>query len=207
MTESIIEIRSNINSSFVEIERLTKEREEREKAERDAKWKREQEEREKKVEDWKLEHPNMNKYTYASYYNYDTFNFEFGAYCNIHFYEWSDITREPIKFKHYPELYDFLDKCGLFITEADNTMIKPIASCYISCKPNSKELIVCTTYNELQRKMHEVENLAKILAPVPEVHNDEEEIKAKTPKVLSCTYYPTIDGPGIKIPVPDQTLT
>lgn len=201
MTESIIEIRSNINSSFVEIERLTKEREEREKAERDAKWKREQEEREKKVEDWKLEHPNMNKYTYASYYNYDTFNFEFGAYCNIHFYEWSDITREPIKFKHYPELYDFLDKCGLFITEADNTMIKPIASCYISCKPNSKELIVCTTYNELQRKMHEVENLAKILAPVPEVHNDEKEIKAKTPKVLSCTYYPTIGGPGIKIPV------
>ena len=45
MTESIIEIRSNINSSFVEIERLAKEREEREKAERDAKWKREEEER------------------------------------------------------------------------------------------------------------------------------------------------------------------
>ena len=201
MTESIIEIRSNINSSFVEIERLTKEREEREKAERDAKWKREEEERKKKLEDWKLEHPNMDKYTYASYYNYSTFNFDFGTYCNINFYEWSDITREPIKFKHYPELYDFLDKCGLLLSNDDNNMIKPLASCHISCKPGSKDLFVCTTYGELQRKMHEAENLANILAPVPEVHNDEEEVKAKTPKVLSCTYYPTINGPGINIPV------
>lgn len=194
MIENIFEIRSNINSSFVEIERLTREREEREKAERDAKWKREQEEREKLVSEWQAAHPNMNKYTYASYYNYSTFNFEFGTFCKIHFYEWSDITREPIMFKYYPQLYDFLDKCGLLLSNDDNNMIKPLASCYISCKPNSKDLLVCTTYEELKRKMHEAENLANVLAPVPEVNSS-------SPKVLSCTYYPTIDSPGIKIPV------
>lgn len=169
MMSKLFEVRSNINTSFVEIERLAKEREEREKAERDAKWKRDQEEREQRAKEWEAKHPNMNKYTYASYYNFDNFNYDFGSYCKIHFYEWSDINREPIIFERYTRLYNFLDICGLFITEADNTMIKPLASCYISCKPGSKDLIVCTTYDELKRKMHETENLAKILAPVPDV--------------------------------------
>ena len=49
-------------------------------------------------------------------------------------------------------------------------MIKGVTSCFIACKPNSKDLIVCITYDDLKRKMHEAENLANVLAPVPEVN-------------------------------------
>jgi hypothetical protein len=184
MADNIFEIRSNINSSFDEIERLRIEREEREKKERDEKWRLEQAEREKKVSEWADKHPNMNKYTYATYYNYDNFNFEFGTYCKIHFYEWSDVNREPLIFERFPKLYDFLDRSGLFISEFDNSKVKPFASCYISCMPNSKDLIVCTTYKELKQKMHEAINLINVLKPVPEV-KDEKEVK-----VLSCAFFP-----------------
>lgn len=41
MNKDILEIRSNINTTFFEMERLRIEREEREKKERDEKWNRE----------------------------------------------------------------------------------------------------------------------------------------------------------------------
>lgn len=164
-----IKIRSNINSSFIEIERLRIEREEREKAEREARWQKEREERERLENEWKETHKNLFKYTYCSYYCKDTFNYQYGGYCKIHFYEWSDVNKEPIVFNHYPELYRFLDECDLWIDEEQNNMIKPIASCYISCKPGSKELIVATTYDGLCQKMSEAKTLADVLSTVPEV--------------------------------------
>jgi hypothetical protein len=163
------EIRSNINSSFAVIERLTKEREEREKAEREEKWKRDQEERERAAKEWQETHPNIFKYTYASYYNRENFNYDYGAYCKIHFYEWSNVESQPIVFERYTRLYKFLDDCGLFIKEDDNNKIKPIASCYIACKPGSKDLIVCTTYDELKKKVEEARTLANVIASVPDV--------------------------------------
>jgi hypothetical protein len=171
MSKEILEIRSNISTTFLEMERLRVEREEREKKEREEKWNREQAERTKLIDAWNKSHPNIYKYTYASYYNKDSFNYDYGAYCKIHFYEWSDVNREPIIFERYTRLYKFLDDCGLFIEPEDDTKIKPIASCYISCKPGSKSLIVCTTYDELKRKMREAENLANVLAPVPDTNN------------------------------------
>lgn len=164
-----IEIRSNINSAFSEIERLRLIREEREKKEREEKWEREAAERKRLTDEWQNTHPNLFKYTYASYYSKDTFNYDYGAFCRIHFYEWSNVDSQPIVFERYTRLYQFLDNCGLFIEQKDNEMIKPLASCFISCKPNSKELIVCATYDELKRKMHEAKMLASILEPVPDI--------------------------------------
>ena len=169
MSEKIIEIRSNINTAIVEIERLRIEREAREKAEREAKWEREAAERKRLTEEWQNTHRNLFKYTYASYYNKDNFNYDYGAYCKIHFYEWSNVDSEPIIFERYTRLYKFLDDCGLFIEEKDNNMIKPLASCYISCKPGTKDLIVCSTYGELKSKMDEAKTLANVLASVPEI--------------------------------------
>ena len=184
MAENIIEIRSNINSSFGVIERLRIEREEREKKERDEKWRREQEEREKKIAEWAEKHPNMNKHTYATYYNYDTFNFDYGPSCSLYFYEWSDINREPLKFERLYRFYDFLDKCGLILPSDKDTVIRGLITFYISCKPGSKELLICKEYDELKRLMHEAENLAKVLESVPDVKNEKEV------KVLSYAYFP-----------------
>ena len=170
MDKEILEIRSNINTTFFEMERLRIEREEREKKERDEKWNREQAERTKLVTAWNESHPNLFKHTYASYYNKDNFNYDYGSVCRIHFYEWSNINSQPRVFIHYPRLYEFLDNSGLLLSNEDDARIKGVTSCFIACKPNSKDLIVCITYDELKRKMHEAENLANVLAPVPEVN-------------------------------------
>ena len=81
-------------------------REEREKAEREEKWRKEREEREKKEAEWKKEHPILDKYTYMSYYNYDTYGWE-GYYINVHFYEWSDINSSPRIFPYSTSFYIF----------------------------------------------------------------------------------------------------
>ena len=69
MDKNILEIRSNINTTFVEMERLRVEREEREKKEREEKWNRGQAERNKLINEWNESHPNLFKHTYAFYYN------------------------------------------------------------------------------------------------------------------------------------------
>ena len=169
MDNNVIEIRGNINSYLNELQRIAAEREEREKKEREEKWKRDEEERKRKAAEFESEHPNMSKYTYASHYNYATFNFDYGGYCKIHFYEWSDVYSEPRIFERYCRLYDFLDKCGIILNRDDDDRIKPLASCYITCKPGSKDLFVCTTYNELKEKVEESKKLATILSSVPDV--------------------------------------
>lgn len=169
MKRSIFEIRSNINPSLESVMVKEKEREEREKAERDAKWQREQEERTRLSNEWMETHKNLFKYTYMSYYNKDTFDYGSGVSCDIHFYEWSDINRWPLKFDRYGWFYKFLDESGLFIECDDNTRMKSFAQAFITCKPGSKNLIVCRSYEELKREFHLAENAAKVLAVVPEI--------------------------------------
>lgn len=171
MSKEIMEIRSNISASFLELERLRIEREERETKERNEKWNREQEERTKKADEWSKAHANLYKYTYASYYNKDSFNYDYGISCKIHFYEWSNVDSNPIIFEHYARFYDFLDRCDIFLENDSNNNVRSFSECFISCKPGSKDLIISKTYDELKRKMYELENLAKMLAPVPEVNS------------------------------------
>ena len=107
MKRDIFIIRGNITPMIARLEQLTKEREEREKAEREERWKREREERERKAQEWKILHPILDKFTYISAYNYDTYSWP-GDYVNIRFYEWSNIESEPKFFSHSIAFYRFL---------------------------------------------------------------------------------------------------
>ena len=172
MSDNIIEIRSNITSSIIRFEALEEERKKREEEERKAKWEREEAERKRIREEWQAKHPNMEKYTYCSQYNFDTFNYEYGGYCKIHFYEWSNINSEPIVFKYYPYLYKFLDDCGIILNVNDNTMIRASSTCFITCVPGKKDLIVDTNYDNFREKFEEAKKaaqLVEILSAVPDV--------------------------------------
>ena len=166
MEENVIIIRSNITPTVNRLEQLVKEREEKEKAEREARFAREKAEREAKEAAWKKEHPILDKYTYLSYYNYETYTWQ-GEYVNVYFYEWSDIHREPLRFLYSLEMYKFFDRCKLNLTDADNNKIKANRGCYITCAPGTCDLIIGKDYDDLQNQY----NTIKVLESVHVVNN------------------------------------
>ena len=188
MKRDIFEIRGNITPTIERLEQLAKEREEREKAEREAKWAKEREEREAKEAKWKEEHPILDKYTYISAYNFETYSWP-GDYCNVRFYEWSNINSEPKFFSHSIAFYRFLDECKLNLTPEQNTKIKANPGCHITCVPGTHDLVIGISYESLKSQF----NMAKVIAPVPELSSAPtvKDLPATvcSPKVLSCKVY------------------
>ena len=152
MKRDIFEIRGTITPTIERLEREAKEREEREKAEREA-----------KEAKWKEEHPILDKYTYISAWNFDTYSWP-GDYCNIRFYEWSNIDSEPRFFPYSIEFYRFLDECKLNLTPEQNTKIKANPGCHITCVPGTHDLVIGISYDSLKSQF----NTAKVLAAVPD---------------------------------------
>ena len=166
-----------------------------EKAEREERMERERKEREARAEAWKKEHWILDKYTYISQYNYDTYSWP-GDLCNISFYEWSDIYREPIKFSHTTPFFKFLDSSKINVTDADVNKFKANPGCHIVCKPGKNELIVGETYEVMKNKFI----TEKVLMSVPEKKKEEpirnfpvvipENSGQKQVKVLNCAFFP-----------------
>lgn len=161
-------IRGNINSSIERIEQLRIEREEREKKEREERWRLEREERERKEEEWKKAHPILDKYTYISYHSYETYSWQ-GEYCNVRFYEFSDINRSPRHFPYTTEFFKFLDKYGIMPTQEDVNKFKHCSGCHIVCKPGCSEVIVGKTYEEMKEKFELYALASKLVSTVPDI--------------------------------------
>lgn len=179
MDKKILVVRSNITSMIEHIAELERLREEREKAEREERMKRDREERERKEAEWKAEHPILDKFTYISHYNYETYSWP-GDYCNVRFYEWSDINREPRFFSHTIAFYKFLDLCKINFTDANNNKMKSNKGSYITCIPGTHDIIIGDTYESLKNQY----NVAIALKSVPDLPSNN-----NTPKVLSCVVY------------------
>ena len=167
MKRDIIEIRNNITHTVLHLEQLEKEREEREKAEREAKYAEERRKREELEAEWKTKHAVLDKYTFISPWNYETYSW-IGDYINLRFYEWSDIYSEPRYFSHTTAFFRFLDSSGIMPTDADVNLIKQ-SGCHVICKPGCSELIVKKTYCELKEEFERINSLAKVLATVPDI--------------------------------------
>jgi hypothetical protein len=197
MRRDIFEIRGNITHTITRLEQLRIEKEAREKEEREAKFERERKEREAKTEAWKKEHWVLAKYTFISQYNYDTYYWP-GDVCNVNFYEWSDIYREPIKFSHTIKFFKFLDSSKINVTDADVNKFKATQGCHIVCKPGKNELIVGETYEIMKNRFL----TERALMEVPEPKNEEEKCANNFPavipsnngqqqvKVLNYAFYP-----------------
>ncbi len=183
MIDDILEIRSNITPMITRLARLEAERLERERLEREERMERERKEREERANNWKKEHPVLDKYTYISYYNYDTYSWQ-GDYCNVHFYEWSNANVAPKKFPYTIGFFRFLDDCKIMPTQADVDKIKRTSGCHIICKPGSKELIVGETYDKMVTEF----NTCKALEAVPTVNNVPRVISYHVNNNIPVTY-------------------
>ena len=170
MEDKTIIIHGNINTALERIELMAKEREEQERKERAERFERERIERERKANEWKNEHPILDKYTYICHYNYDTYSW-IGNRCNAFFYEWSNIHSNPISFPFTTELYKFLDRCKINLTDEGNNKIQAVPNngLYIICKPNSRDIIIAKSYDDMCKQFAESEQLVKILSTVPEI--------------------------------------
>lgn len=188
MKRDIFEIRGNITPTIARLEQLRIEQEAREKAEREERMERERKEREAKAEAWKKEHWLLDKYTFITHYNYETYSWV-GDRCDVYFYEWSDIYREPIKFPYTISFFKFLDSSKINVTDADVNKFKATNGCHIVCKPGKNELIIGESYEIMKNRFL----TEKALMEVPEAKNlpaiftqkEEEPVK-----VLNCAYYP-----------------
>lgn len=172
MAREIIEIRSNISSTLEHIEQLMKEKAEKEKAEREAKWAKERAEREEKEKVWKATHPILDKFTYMSYYNYETYSW-MGDYINVKFYEWSNINSEPRNFPYSIAFYKFLDECKLnWTNELNNKLKASINGCFITCIPGTRDLILAKNYESLKSQYNLAISTSKVLETVPEIPSE-----------------------------------
>lgn len=68
----------------------------------------------------------------------------------IFFYEWSDITRNPIKYFSLSLFEKFLADCDLKLEPWQRDMIPSLGDVYITCKANSKELLIRNSYDALK---------------------------------------------------------
>lgn len=106
------------------------------------------EEKKKLREQYSINHPNICKHLYDSYDNPRPCRF-----CNISFYEWSDINSTPKKFATHRQLLEWLDNCNLLMSDAMYSALVPLKEAYMTCKPNSNELIMSNNYDELKQLM------------------------------------------------------
>ena len=86
------------------------------------------------------------------YYN-DTFQSNTTFHGVIFFYEWSDITRDPVRYFSIPLFEKFLNESELELEPYQREIIMNLNQCYITCKPGCKDLVLRASYDNLKATM------------------------------------------------------
>lgn len=72
----------------------------------------------------------------------------------IFFYEWSDITRKPLRYFSLSLFEKFLSDSGIVFEDWQRDMIPCLGDVYITCKPNSKDLLIRCSYEALKAALN-----------------------------------------------------
>ena len=83
------------------------------------------------------------------YYN-ETFQGTETFHGVIFFYEWSDVTRQPIRYFSIPLFEKFLTESNLALEPWQKDVLLCLQQAFITCKPGTKELLVRSTYDSLK---------------------------------------------------------
>jgi hypothetical protein len=73
----------------------------------------------------------------------------------IYFYEWSNATAIPRTFYTLKAFENFLDRSDIYVPSYQWELIRNIHNPYVSCKKNSKELIIKTSWDALKSALEE----------------------------------------------------
>lgn len=71
----------------------------------------------------------------------------------VHFYEWSDISREPRVFTSLGTFLKFLRECDIPIAYWEENLIRSLVDSYVTCKKGSKTLVIRGRYAQLVTAM------------------------------------------------------
>ncbi len=101
------------------------------------------------------------KHSYSYNYSTPSYSSKSAAYnaalangtFRVYFYEWSDINREPLVFSTFVEFSNFLKKCDIPILYWEENLILSLTQSYITCKKNTKQLVIRNRYNQLESAM------------------------------------------------------
>ena len=83
------------------------------------------------------------------YYN-NTFQANKTFHGVIFFYEWSDVTRQPIRYFSVPLFEKFLTESNLALEPWQKDVLLCLQQAFITCKPGTRELLVRSTYDGLK---------------------------------------------------------
>ena len=151
-TETVIRIRGGVDEELMMAHQArVKKDEEAERARENAERERKNAELAKIREQYAINHPNLCKHLYASYYNQNPY-YGSSRTCKSFFYEWSDIHSTPKVFETHRQLMDWLDCCDILMDEKMYGKLINLNEAYFACKSNG-ELIMCETYNDLCTKL------------------------------------------------------
>lgn len=71
----------------------------------------------------------------------------------VHFYEWSDISRQPRTFRSLGSFLKFLRECDIPILYWEENLIRSLVESYVTCKKGSKTLVIRGRYEQLVAAM------------------------------------------------------
>lgn len=75
--------------------------------------------------------------------------------CRIYFYEWSDVSRNPIMFESVDSFETFLRNSGIYLKGYECEMCENIGAVYACCYYGSKQLCIRGSYKLLCNSMNE----------------------------------------------------
>ena len=121
------------------------------------------------------------EHSYTSYRSDSYYNNLFNSGNNvsfkgvIFFYEWSDVSREPIRYFSLSLFEKFLSESGLMLEPWQRDFIKRLDSVYITCRPGGKELIVRNGYDYLKQAVLDYgkDKPTTALALLPNINNSQ----------------------------------
>ena len=117
---------------------------------------------------------SYTSYRSDSYYNNlfnDGNNISFKGV--IFFYEWSDVSRTPIRYFSLSLFEKFLSESGLMLEPWQRDFIKRLDTAYITCRPGGRELIVRNGYDYLKQAVldYDKDKKTTALALLPNINN------------------------------------
>lgn len=74
--------------------------------------------------------------------------------CNLYFFEWSNLSREPLNFKSKKAFFDFLDKSKIAYNKFQENLFNIRYLLYATCKKDKAELIICGSKSELEMELY-----------------------------------------------------
>ena len=86
---------------------------------------------------------------YGGGYRANVFQETWNDKCHIRFYEWSDITRQPLQFETITDFKGFLKHSNIAISDFQEQYLSALPDAFASCEKGTGRLLIKNRYDSL----------------------------------------------------------